>query len=100
MLVWSQTKRKKTLVEFKSGGGTSQRIMSSQTLRAHLSRSVAVLLLEVLEQSREIANLHKKYNWQRASTELAICKAHEEGAGRGQEYFCMHYIIVHCRQKY
>ena len=44
-----------------------------------LSGSIAVLSFEVLELSREFADLHKKYNWQRASTELAICTACIEG---------------------
>ena len=52
--------------------------MSSQTLHACLSESVAVFSLEVLEQGREFANLHKKYNWQCASAKLAICTTRVE----------------------
>ena len=77
MSAWPQTKRKKTLAEFKSGGGTSQHIMSSQTLRACLSESVAALSLE---QGHEFANLHNKYNWEHASAKLAICTARVGGA--------------------
>ena len=39
----------------------------------HLSGSVAVLSFEVNSQ------INKKYNWQRASAELAICTARVEG---------------------
>ena len=46
-MVWPQTKQKKTLAEF--GGGVPHRITSSETLYMHLSGSVAVLSLEVLE---------------------------------------------------
>ena len=66
--LWPQTKGKKILAEFEFGGGT-------QTLCMHLSGSIAILSLEVLEQSREFT----KYNWQRASVELAICTARIEG---------------------
>ena len=48
-MVWPQTKRKKTLAEFKFGGGVPHHITSSETLYMHLSGSVAVLSLEVLE---------------------------------------------------
>ena len=63
-----QTKHKKTLAEFKSGGGASQQIMSSQTLHVCLSESVPVLSLEVLEQSRKFAShmssqIYEKYTW-------------------------------------
>ena len=48
-----------------------------------LSGSIAVLSFEVLELSREFADLHKKYNWQRASAELATCTGTQRGAGQG-----------------
>ena len=59
LVVWPQIKGNKTLVEFKFGGGALQHIMSLQTLHMHLPGSVAVLLLEVLEQSREFVNLQE-----------------------------------------
>ena len=65
LVVWPQTKGKKIF-----GSGALQRIMSLQTLHVHFSGSVAVLSLEVLEQSREFVNL-QEYNWQRASAKLA-----------------------------
>ena len=57
LTVWPQTECKKKT--FKFGGGASQRITSSQTLHMSLSRSVAFLLLEVLELSHEFADLQE-----------------------------------------
>ena len=49
----------------------------------HVSRCVAAIyLLEVLEQSREFA-IYKKYTWQGASAESAICTARAEGNQAG-----------------
>ena len=45
------------------------------------------------------SQIHKKYNWQHASVELAIYTAHVEGGQAGQECYCMHYVITRCGQK-
>ena len=63
---------------FKFHGGASQLITSSKPLYACLMGGVAILLLEVLQQSHEFA-IYKKYNWQCAGTALAICTAQVEG---------------------
>jgi len=69
LMVWPQTEHKTVLAKFKFISGISQRIMSSWTLRACLSGSVAVLSLEVLEQSCEFTR--NVTAWQCASARLA-----------------------------
>ena len=48
----------------------------------HLSRSFAVLLFEALEQPVSL-HIYEKYNWQRATVEVAICTGRVEGHGIG-----------------
>ena len=52
-----KTNLKRMLMKFKFRGGASQCIMSSRTMHVGVSGSVVILSLEVLEQSREFANL-------------------------------------------
>ena len=68
-VVWPQTE---PMVKFTFGGGTSQHITSSENV-AILSR------LRYLNK----AVSSQIYNWQYASTKLAICTAHIEGCQAG-----------------
>ena len=62
----------------------------------HVSGCVAAIyLLEVLEQSHEFA-IYKKYTWQGASAESAICTACAEGNQAGPRCYCImfgHYVL-------
>ena len=83
MAVWPQKPTiKKILAEFKSGGHAFSISNHHKYYTCNLSGSVAILSLEVLEQSREFLNL-KKFNWQRASAEPATWTAHIEGHWTG-----------------
>lgn len=48
------------------------------SIPVHISGSISVLSLKLLEQIHEFTNL-QKHNWQQASAELAICTTHIEG---------------------
>ena len=79
MAVWPQTECKTILVKLKFGGGAS-----------HHHEHCVHVYLEALPSSRlkylnKVVSLkfYKKYNWQHAGAELAICTAHEEGHWAG-----------------
>ena len=81
--------RQKYLTVFKFGSLAPQKylnlavapcsVLHHHKYRARVYQSVPVLLLEILEQNCEFM----KYNWQCASTELAICTALTEGCWVG-----------------
>ena len=58
-----------------------QHISSSRILYACVSGNIAVLLLEILEQSCDFVNFTT--NWQHAGAELAVCTAHIVGHQAG-----------------
>ena len=77
LVLWPQAN---VMVKFKFGEGVSQCISSSWTLQAcvYVSGSVACRLWSHLKDLNKVMSLqiYKKYNWQLACTELAICAAY------------------------
>ena len=55
-------------------------------------------MFEILELSHEFADLHKKYNWQCASTELAICTARVEAPGMVEPRALLHALCHYALQ--
>ena len=93
MAVWPQTECKNILVEFKFDGGASQHTIINIVHVVY--QGLGMLPSSRLRYLNKAVSLQtcKKYNWQCASAELAICTAHIEGCWVGPN--CMYYIIMH-----
>ena len=60
---------------------------------ARVSATFAILLLEILEQSLNFANL------QEIQASYLVCATHVEGHQAGPRCYCMHHIIMCYRRK-